>query len=181
MTRFLLLVVESVRCACVCLIPIACLWFSGLVVTPCSLKSCINHALCASKSGSVECRCPDVRDCSAVKIPVCGSDGTTHKVYNNMCFMKVDSCRKGKRISPVVTEKCGEHWLRSMHSVFITLSVPKFGQLACEGYRARKTGTRRLSDRAGGFRPFKGNSIYERWKKKRQIETILKEIISNYR
>ena len=41
--------------------------------------------------------------------------------------MKVDACRMGKRISPVVTEKCGEHWLRSMHSVFVTQSVPKFG------------------------------------------------------
>ena len=84
------------------------LLISGLVVKPCSLKSCTNHALCQFNSGSVECRCPDVRDCPDVKIPVCGSDLTTHKVYNNLCFMKAESCKMGKRISPASSDKCGE-------------------------------------------------------------------------
>ena len=82
--------------------------FLGLVVLPCSLKSCTNNALCVFKSGSVECRCPDVNDCSNVSNPVCGSNGTTHKVYDNMCFMEAESCKMGKRISPVPHDKCGK-------------------------------------------------------------------------
>ena len=78
------------------------------MVLPCSLKSCTNNALCAFKSGSVECRCPDVNDCSTVRNPVCGSDGSTHKVYDNLCFMEAESCKMGKRISPVTADKCGE-------------------------------------------------------------------------
>ena len=129
------------------------------MVVPCSLKSCINHALCASKSGSVECRCPEVRDCPAVKIPVCGSDGTTHKVYNNRCFMKVDSCRMGKRISPVPTEKCGENSFKTMHSVFITLSVPI---IISSLNNNQVIGSRTQDQRARRFCPFRGISVCTR-------------------
>ena len=86
---------------------------AGLVTIPCSLKSCTNNALCAFKSGTVECRCPDVIDCSTVSIPVCGSDGATHKVYTNVCFMEVESCKMGKRMSPVTSDKCGKPYCSS--------------------------------------------------------------------
>lgn len=78
------------------------------MVVPCSLKSCINHAQCVFSSGTVECRCPDKNECSNVTSVVCGSDGETYTVYNNECLMRVDSCKKGKRIVPVTPNKCGE-------------------------------------------------------------------------
>ena len=80
---------------------------AGLVVIPCSLKSCTNNALCTFSSGLVACRCPDINDCSTVRNPVCGSDGTTQKIYDNLCSMEVESCKLGKTISPVPDEKCG--------------------------------------------------------------------------
>ena len=80
----------------------------GIVTVPCSLKSCANNALCVFKSGTVECRCPDVSDCPTVSNPVCGSEGAIHKIYSNKCLMEVESCKKGKRISPVPSDKCGE-------------------------------------------------------------------------
>ena len=80
----------------------------GIVTVPCSLKSCANNALCVFKSGTVECRCPDVSDCPTVSNPVCGSDGAIHKVYSNKCLMEVESCKKGKRIRRVPSDKCGK-------------------------------------------------------------------------
>ena len=90
--------------------------FSGLVVIPCSLKSCINNAKCAFRSGSVECRCPDVSECSAEPSPLCGSDGRTHKMYKNKCIMDVESCRTGNNIYRVSSEKCGKLVLFSIVS-----------------------------------------------------------------
>ena len=82
-------------------------FLAGLVVIPCSLKSCTNNAFCTFSSGSVACRCPDINDCSTVRNPVCGSDGTNQKIYDNLCSMEVESCKLGKTISPVPDEKCG--------------------------------------------------------------------------
>lgn len=96
------------------------------MVVPCSLKSCINHAQCVFSSGTVECRCPDKNECSNVTSVVCGSDGETYTVYDNECLMRVDSCKKGKRIVPVTPNKCGEFFLSGRHLLFLLTQIIYF-------------------------------------------------------
>lgn len=96
------------------------------MVVPCSLKSCINHAQCVFSSGTVECRCPDKNECSDVTSVVCGSDGETYTVYDNECLMRVDSCKKGKRIVPVTPNKCGEFFLSGSHLLFLLNQIIYF-------------------------------------------------------
>lgn len=77
-------------------------------------------------SGTVECRCPDKNECSNVTSVVCGSDGETYTVYDNECLMRVDSCKKGKRIVPVTPNKCGEFFLLGRHLLFLLTQIIYF-------------------------------------------------------
>jgi len=60
---------------------------------PCEKKFCKFSGDCFEENRRPNCRCPT--SCKEHYNPVCGSDGLT---YNTECQMRVESCRKKKRI-----------------------------------------------------------------------------------
>lgn len=71
--------------------------------------------------GIVECCCLDKNECFNVMSVVCGSDGEIYIVYENECFMRVDFCKKGKRIVLVIFNKCGEFFLLGSYFLFLLI------------------------------------------------------------
>ncbi|KAG8194887.1 hypothetical protein JTE90_029178 [Oedothorax gibbosus] len=66
---------------------------SPIVDEPCEKKYCKFNGDCFEEHRRPSCRCPSV--CKEHYNPVCGSDGFT---YNTECQLRVDSCRKKKKI-----------------------------------------------------------------------------------
>ena len=55
--------------------------------------------------GVAECVCPKIKKCPAKIKAVCGTNG---KSYINGCRMKVDSCKKKKKILVAKEGVCGK-------------------------------------------------------------------------
>lgn len=64
------------------------------------------HETCKEINNRGVCVCPTLDSCPKdVKI-VCGDDG---KSYLNECIMKLEACKKKKRIIPLHDGVCGEY------------------------------------------------------------------------
>ncbi|XP_054721708.1 agrin-like [Uloborus diversus] len=66
---------------------------SPITEEPCEKKYCRFNGECFEENRRASCRCPT--SCKEHYNPVCGSDGFT---YNTECQLRVDSCRKKKRV-----------------------------------------------------------------------------------
>jgi len=83
--------------------------FSPILVLsdPCQSANCKYHSKCNLQAdGSTMCVCPEMKDCSSVKSPVCGSDGTT---YDNECKLTAENCANKKEVSVVHNGPCSKY------------------------------------------------------------------------
>lgn len=72
----------------------------------CTGTKCDHYAMCElGVDGSSKCVCPKIKNCPAIVKPVCGSNG---KSYINECRLKIDSCKKRKKILVKKEGICGK-------------------------------------------------------------------------
>ena len=98
------------------------LFHHSLSVDLCSAVKCRLYAECDIVNGSVQCSCPGSGsrpDCTDEKKPICGSNG---KIYDNLCYLKRESCQKKEVIQPALPGMCGKNYVLYSSKVLIVQS-----------------------------------------------------------
>lgn len=75
---------------------------------------CQPNQVCKVIQSLATCQCPNIRDCSYVPAPVCGSDDVE---YPNECHLKVKSCSAGGALVVVNKGPCGKSGGRHLRLV----------------------------------------------------------------